>query len=129
MGLLPSISGAWVLSEENLLNDVEMDRSTETSVLLVGLAGNKPYRQRYGVTYILSILLAVLVSENLLSLVNNGTATRGSTTLPTRISSGETTLTRNLAADITLFGRLTVTPEVYWNTTKDLLYKSDIPLL
>lgn len=37
-------------------------------------------------------------------------------------------MTRNLAADITLFGgRLTVTPEVYWNTTKDLLYKSDIP--
>ena len=32
----------------------------------------------------------------------------------------KTTLTRNLAADITLFnGRLTVTPEIYWNTTKD----------
>ena len=37
-------------------------------------------------------------------------------------------MTRNLAADITLFnGRLTITPELYWNTTKDLLYKSDIP--
>ncbi len=31
----------------------------------------------------------------------------------------ETTLTRNLAADITLFdSRLTITPEVYWNTTE-----------
>ena len=40
----------------------------------------------------------------------------------------ETTITRNIAADITLFGgRLTVTPEFYWYTTKDLLYKSDIP--
>lgn len=40
----------------------------------------------------------------------------------------ETTTTRNFAADITLFGgRLTITPEYYWNTTKDLLYKSDLP--
>ncbi|MFS6555128.1 TonB-dependent receptor, partial [Parabacteroides distasonis] len=40
----------------------------------------------------------------------------------------ETTTTRNIAADISLFdGRLSITPEFYWNTTKDLLYKSDIP--
>ena len=39
----------------------------------------------------------------------------------------ETTITRNLAADISLFnGRVTITPEVYWNTTRDLLYKSDL---
>ena len=39
----------------------------------------------------------------------------------------ETTLTRNLAADITLFdNRLTITPEFYWNTTSDLFYKSDV---
>lgn len=48
--------------------------------------------------------------------------------MPIKNIKWETTLTRNLAADITLFnGRLTVTPEIYWNTTKDLLYKSDIP--
>jgi hypothetical protein len=39
----------------------------------------------------------------------------------------ETTITRNLAADISLFnGRLTITPEFYWNTTRDLLYRSDL---
>jgi hypothetical protein len=39
----------------------------------------------------------------------------------------ETTITRNIAADISLFGgRLTITPEFYMNTTRDLLYKSPI---
>ncbi|MDE5954111.1 MAG: TonB-dependent receptor, partial [Duncaniella sp.] len=39
----------------------------------------------------------------------------------------ETTLTRNLALDIALFnGRLRITPEYYWNTTSDLIYKADI---
>lgn len=38
-------------------------------------------------------------------------------------------MTRNLAFDLSLFdGRLNITPEVYWNTTKDLLYKSQIPI-
>lgn len=40
----------------------------------------------------------------------------------------ETTIKRNLAMDLSLFnGRLQITPEFYWNTTKDLLYRSDIP--
>ena len=40
----------------------------------------------------------------------------------------ETTVKRNLAMDISLFnGRISITPEFYWNTTKNLLYKSDIP--
>ena len=35
---------------------------------------------------------------------------------------------RNLAADISLFGgRLSITPEIYWNTTRDMLYTSYIP--
>ena len=40
----------------------------------------------------------------------------------------ETNIKRNLAADISMFdGRLNITPEFYWNTTKDLLYLSDVP--
>ncbi|ULT46191.1 TonB-dependent receptor [Niabella defluvii] len=40
----------------------------------------------------------------------------------------ETTLTRNLALDIGMLkDRITITPEVYWNTTTDLLYLSNIP--
>ena len=37
-------------------------------------------------------------------------------------------MTRNVAFDLGLFNdRLTITPEFYWNTTKDLLYTSDVP--
>ena len=40
----------------------------------------------------------------------------------------ETTITRNIALDMQFFGgRLTVTPELYFNTTRDLLYRSTIP--
>jgi hypothetical protein len=40
----------------------------------------------------------------------------------------ETTLTRSLAIDVEMFkNRLTFTPEVYWNTTSNLLYRSEIP--
>ena len=69
-GYFPSISGAWVV------------RLSVWQVITVSTT-------ICGVTYILSILLAVLVSENLLSLVNNGTATREVLPLPTRISSGK----------------------------------------
>jgi outer membrane receptor protein involved in Fe transport len=53
---------------------------------------------------------------------------QGGSTFANRDIRWETTLTRNLAADVALFdSRLNVTPEIYWNTTKDLLYRSDIP--
>lgn len=39
MGLLPSISGAWVLSEENFLNDVEWIDQLKLRAAF-GLAGN-----------------------------------------------------------------------------------------
>jgi outer membrane receptor protein involved in Fe transport len=49
-------------------------------------------------------------------------------TFPNMKIKWETTLTRNVAFDLGLFAdRVTITPEVYWNTTKDLLYRSDIP--
>ena len=82
-----------------------------------------------GVIYILLILPTDLDLEKQLSLESNGMVIKRGTTFANKnIIKWETTLTRNLAADITLFnGRLTVTPEIYWNTTKDLLYKSDIP--
>src|SRR5690606_8109565 len=52
----------------------------------------------------------------------------GGGTFPNPDIKWETTLTRNLALDIGMFNdRLTITPEVYWNTTSDLLYLSNIP--
>ena len=41
----------------------------------------------------------------------------------------ETTLTRSGALDIEMFkNKLNITPEIYWNTTSDLLYRSQIPI-
>lgn len=126
-GYFPSISGAWVLSEENFLNDVEWIDQLKLRAA-IGLAGNNR---------IDNDMWRYLYSVNSTGGPGFGESTQfgeqwygnqGSTTFANKDIKWETTLTRNLAADITLFGgRLTVTPEVYWNTTKDLLYKSDIP--
>ena len=126
-GYFPSISGAWVLSEENFLNDVEWIDQLKLRAA-VGLAGNNR---------IDNDMWRYLYSVNSTGGPGFGESTQfgeqwygnqGGTTFANKDIKWETTLTRNLAADITLFGgRLTVTPEVYWNTTKDLLYKSDIP--
>ena len=126
-GYFPSISGAWVLSEENFLNDVEWIDQLKLRAA-VGLAGNNR---------IDNDMWRYLYSVNSTGGPGFGESTQfgeqwygnqGSTTFANKDIKWETTLTRNLAADITLFGgRLTVTSEVYWNTTKDLLYKSDIP--
>ena len=64
-------------------------------------------------------------------LVENGDqwyGNAGGNSFPNRKIKWETTLTRNAAFDIGFFdNRLSITPEVYWNTTKNLLYMSDIP--
>ena len=116
-----------MLSEENFLNDVEWIDQLKLRAA-VGLAGNNR---------IDNDMWRYLYSVNSTGGPGFGESTQfgeqwygnqGSTTFANKDIKWETTLTRNLAADITLFGgRLTVTPEVYWNTTKDLLYKSDIP--
>lgn len=121
-GYFPSISGAWVLSEENFLNDVEWIDQLKLRAAF-GLAGNNR---------IDNDMWRYLYSVNSTGGPGFGESTQfgeqwygnqGNTTFANKDIKWETTLTRNLAADITLFGgRLTVTPEVYWNTTKDLLY-------
>lgn len=112
-GYFPSISGAWVLSEENFLNDVEWIDQLKLRAA-VGLAGNNR---------IDNDMWRYLYSVNSTGGPGFGESTQfgeqwygnqGSTTFANKDIKWETTLTRNLAADITLFGgRLTVTPEVY----------------
>ena len=59
---------------------------------------------------------------------NGETYYASNSTFPNTKIKWETTVTRNLAVDLGLFnGRLTITPEVYWNTTRDLLYRTLIP--
>ncbi len=124
-GYFPSVSAGWVISEEAFMKDVNWVSMLKLRAA-VGLAGNndiKPdqWRLVYGI-------------------VSNGGPSWGEGTsngekyynteaaYRNEIIMWETTLTRNLALDLGFFdGRLTVTPEVYYNTTKDLLFENLIP--
>ncbi|WP_244895725.1 SusC/RagA family TonB-linked outer membrane protein [Bacteroides stercorirosoris] len=126
-GYFPSVAGAWVLSEENFLDDIEWLEQLKIRAA-VGLAGNNR---------IDNDMWRYLYSINSTGGPGFGEATQfgeqwygnqGGDKFANKGIKWETTLTRNIAADIVLFdGRLTITPEFYWNTTKDLLYRSDIP--
>jgi len=123
-GWFPSISGAWVVNKEKFLADVKWIDQLKLRFAF-GLAGNNNidsdlWRYRYTVS-------------------NEGGPGFGEarqygeryytspSSYPNKDIKWETTITRNLAADIVLWGgRLSITPEFYVNTTRDLLYKSAI---
>ena len=125
-GYFPSVSGAWVVSEEpwwnkNIMNQLKVRAS-------FGLAGNNDIGDdlwRY--QYSISENGGPSWGESTIS-ENGETYYAASNTFPNEKIKWETTTNRNLALDMSFFnGRLTITPEFYWNTTKDLLYKSLIP--
>lgn len=123
-GYFPSISGAWVISEEPFMKKFDWISQLKLRVA-IGLAGNNNinddmWRQLYNIS-------------------NTGGAGFGETTrygekyysvsssAPNNDIMWESTITRNVAADISLFnGRVTITPEFYWNTTRDLLYSTGL---
>ncbi len=125
-GYFPSVSGAWVVNKEKFLKDVKWIDQLKIRAAF-GLAGNNNINDD---------LWRFLYTTN-----NSGGPQFASTTsangelyygTPSPYGNKEikweTTITRNIAADISLFGgRLTITPEFYWNTTRDLLYQSVIP--
>ena len=126
-GYFPSISGAWVVSEEPFMKDIEWISQLKLRAAL-GLSGNNRINND---------MWRVLYSINSTGGPGFGEVTpfgeqyygnNGGSQFSNHDIKWETTITRNLAADISLFnGRITITPEVYWNTTRDLLYKSDLP--
>lgn len=126
-GYFPSVSGAWVISEEKFMKDIKWLDQLKLRAA-IGMAGNNRisndmwrYLYTVGSTGGPGFGEATQFGEQYY-------ANQGGSTFANRHIKWETTLTRNLALDISLFGgRLTVTPEIYWNTTKDLLYQSDIP--
>lgn len=114
-GFFPSVAGAWRISSESFmestnawLNDLKLRAS-------YGTAGNNniPVGQT-----------RTLYSSNTTTWVNDESSywTAGKT-MPNPDLKWETTHTRNLGIDYTLFrsGRLSGTFEIYWNSTKDLL--------
>lgn len=127
-GYFPAISGAWVLSREGFLEDNPIISNLKLRAA-IGLAGNNRIDDdQWRYLYAIKSTGGPAFGESTL----NGEKWYGyadsKNTFPNMRIKWETTLTRNVAFDLGLFGdRLTITPEVYWNTTKDLLYKSNIP--
>ena len=123
-GYFPSVSGAWVLSEENFLKDQTWLNELKFRAA-IGKAGNNrikadQWRFLYysnnteGPEFDKSLSDGDLWMDTGMYLVNPDLK-------------WETTLTRNFAFDIALFdNRLRITPEYYWNTTSDLIYEADV---
>ena len=126
-GYFPSVSGAWVLTKEGFLEDNPIISNLKLRAA-IGMAGNNRIDDD---------LWRYLYQVNSTSGPAFGEATENGEqwygmgdgkTYPNTKIKWETTLTRNVAFDLGLFNdRLTITPEFYWNTTKDLLYWSDVP--
>ncbi len=123
-GYFPSVSGAWVLSSEEFMKDITWIDELKFRAA-IGKAGNNnldPDMWRY------------LYKSNSTGgpgfgeIVTDGELWYGPDKyLPNPDLKWETTLTRNFAFDFSFFnGRLRITPEYYWNTTSDLIYKADI---
>ncbi len=125
-GYFPSVSGAWVLSSEDFMKDFTW--LTELKLrAAVGKAGNNNIdADMWRYLYKTNTSGGPAFGET--GGANDGLLWYGPDKyLPNPDLKWETTLTRNLALDIALFnGRLRITPEYYWNTTSDLIYKADI---
>lgn len=126
-GYFPSVSGAWVLTKEGFLENNPIISNLKLRGA-IGMAGNNRIDDdmwRY--LYTVNTTSGPAFGES----TENGEQWYGigdGRTYPNTRIKWETTLTRNIAFDLGLFhDRLTITPEFYWNTTKDLLYKSDVP--
>ena len=123
-GYFPSLSGAWVISEEPFMKDIKWISNLKLRAA-VGLSGNNRidsdmWRILYGINSTGGPGFAEQTQYGEQYYGNDS----GNKFQNHRIK-WETTITRNIAADISLFnGRITITPEFYWNTTRDLLYKS-----
>ncbi len=124
-GYFPSISGAWDIKRENFLKDVEWIDQLKFRAAY-GLAGNNAIKDdlwRY--LYTVGSKGGPAFGET----VKDGQLFyQGPGSFPNKDIKWETTVTRNFAFDLSFFdNRLTVTPELYFNTTRDLLYNSTIP--
>ena len=124
-GYFPSISGAWTINREKFLADAKWIEQLKLRASF-GLSGNNN---------ISDDLWRFLYTTNNAGGPGFGEATTNGelyygipSNYPNKDIKWETTIARNLALDISLWGgRLSITPEVYWNTTRDLLYSSPIP--
>jgi len=124
-GYFPSISGAWDMKREKFLADVKWIDQFKFRVAF-GLAGNNRidadlWRYLYNMEVEVGPGFGEHRQYGEMYFSKPGK-------YPNEELKWETTVTRNFAFDISMFnGRLKITPELYFNTTRDLLYDSTIP--
>ncbi len=125
-GYFPAISGAWVVSREKWWNLENVNNLKVRAAF--GLTGNNAigddlWRYQYAVQSDGGPSWGEITERGESYYCNSSNST-----FPNSDIKWETTVTRNLAFDLSFFkDRLTVTPELYWNTTKDMLYQAYIP--
>jgi TonB-linked SusC/RagA family outer membrane protein len=123
-GYFPAAAFAWRVSDESFMKDINWLENLKLRVAY-GQVGNNgiPANQT-------SQNFNSVTDQRLQYAINHQrqTAYQGSTTLANPDLKWETTITRGIGADFGLFqGRLSGTVDVYWNTTKDLLFLTTIP--
>ena len=125
-GYFPAVSGGWVITQEDFMKDQDVFSLLKLR-LAFGVAGNNNidddmWRYQYAIQSTGGPGWGEAKQYGYEYYSN-----AGGNTFPNPIIKWETALSRNLAMDIGLFNdRLTITPEVYWTTITDMLYKSNI---
>lgn len=126
-GHFPAVSGAWVATNEKFMQNQNLFSQLKVR-LAYGLTGNNEidddmWRYQYSINTTGGPGWGETNETGYEYYANTG-----GNKLPNPNIKWETSIKRNLAFDIGLFkDRLTITPEYYVNTTKDLLYESNIP--
>ena len=121
-GFFPSVSAGWVVSNENFMKDSAPVINNLKIRAAIGKAGkNLTKADMWNIVYGMSSSGGPGFGE---STVNGELYYSVSDYLPNPKIKWETTLTRNVAVDLSMFdNRLSITPELYWNTTSDLLHR------
>lgn len=126
-GYFPAVSGAWVISQEGFMANQNLFSLLKMRMAIGKAGNNRITDDMWRYQYVVSTSGGPgwgEISENGFEYYVNS----GGSTFPNPDIKWETTLTRNFAFDMGLLNdRITITPEVYWNTTSDLLYQSNIP--
>lgn len=126
-GFFPAISGGWVISKEDFFQGIDVISNLKLRAAY-GLTGNNDIgNDRWRYLYVVNSTGGPGFGE----LIENGQQWYGSASgsqFPNEKIKWETVVKRNLAFDISLLDdRLSISPEVYWNTNRDMLYTSNIP--
>lgn len=125
-GFFPALSGAWVISKEPFMQKYP-DISSLKLRTAIGSAGNNRISDDLW-RYQFAVSNSQAPGWGEINDIGFEYYRNSDSMFPNEKIKWETTLTRSLALDVEMFkGQLTFTPEIYWNTTSNLLYRSEIP--